>query len=236
MATPKPPSYTAELDLLADALGDPTRRAVFKYVAETPDPVTAADVGVTFGIHRTVARAHLEKLMETGLLAAEFRHRPEGGRPPKVYRRSDKRVDLQLPARQYELLAELLVDALTRFGEAAELVVKDVGFEFGRQWADAGGSGSPLDCLAPLVQAGAEISTSEPDGEVRITRRNCLFSEVSTRRPRLICILDGAITDGLLSRADRPLTLREWTRRGGRETACIHTYESPIKTEPEVEQ
>ena len=205
-------------------------------MAETSDPVTAGDVGITFGIHRTVARAHLEKLVETGLLAAEFRHRPEGGRPPKVYRRSEKRVDLQMPARQYELLAELLVDALGRFGEAAELVVKEVGFEFGRQWADTVGGGSPHDCLAPLAQAGAEISTSEPDGELRITRRNCLFREVSTRRPRLICILDGAITDGLLSRADRPLTLREWTRRGGEETACIHTYHSIVEGTAEVEQ
>lgn len=228
MTAPNPPSSPAELDLLADALGDPTRRGVFKYVADTSDPVTAGDVGLTFGIHRTVARAHLEKLVETGLLSAEFRHRPEGGRPPKVYRRSDRRVDLQMPARQYELLAELLVSMLERFGEAAELVAKDVGFEFGRQWADTGQGGSPQDCLAPLTEAGAEISITEPDGEVRITRRNCLFREVSARRPRLVCILDQAITDGLLSRADRPLTLREWTRRGEHEPACIHTYHTII--------
>jgi len=228
MTIAKPLSPPAELDLLADALGDPTRRAVFKYVADTPDPVTAGDVGITFGIHRTVARAHLEKLVETGLLSADFRHRPAGGRPPKVYRRSERRVDLQLPARQYELLAELLVSALERFGEAAELVAKDVGFEFGRQWADAGQGGSPQDCLAPLAEAGAEISTTEPDGELHITRRNCLFREVAVRRPRLICILDRAITDGLLSRADRPLTLREWTRRDDQEAACIHTYQTII--------
>jgi predicted ArsR family transcriptional regulator len=225
VTTPKPPVTPAELDLLADALGDPTRRAVFKYVADTSEPVTAGDVGITFGIHRTVARAHLEKLVETGLLSAEFRHRPEGGRPPKVYRRSERRLDLQLPARQYELLAELLVSVLERFGEAAELMVKDVGFEFGRHWADAGGNGSPQDCLAPLAEAGAEISTSEPDGELCISRRNCLFREVASRRPRLICLLDQAITDGLLSRADRPPTLREWTRRSDREPACIHTYQ-----------
>jgi len=225
-----------ELDLLSDALGDPTRRAVFKYVADTSEPVTAGDVGITFGIHRTVARAHLEKLVETGLLSAEFRHRPEGGRPPKVYRRSERRLDLQLPARQYELLAELLVSVLERFGEAAELMLKDAGFEFGRHWADAGGSGSPQDCLAPLAEAGAEISTSEPDGELRISRRNCLFREISSRRPRLICILDQAITDGLLSRADRPLTLREWTRRGDQQPACIHTYQTIIDSVTEDSQ
>jgi predicted ArsR family transcriptional regulator len=226
MIAARPPSAPAELDLLADALGDPTRRAVFKYVADTSDPVTAADVGITFGIHRTVARAHLERLVESGLLSAEFRHRPEGGRPPKVYSRSERRVDLQMPARRYELLAELLVSMLERFGEAAELVAKDVGFEFGRQWADTSGDGSPLDCLAPLAETGAEISTTESGADVLITRRNCLFREVAVRRPRLICILDRAITDGLLSRADRPLVLRDWTRRGDQEATCIHSYQT----------
>jgi predicted ArsR family transcriptional regulator len=226
MIAPDPPSPPTELDLLADALGDPTRRAVFNYVADTSDPVTAGDVGITFGIHRTVARAHLEKLVDSGLLSAEFRHRPEGGRPPKVYRRSDRRIDLQMPARQYELLAELLVSVLERFGEAAELIATEVGFEFGRQWADTGRGGSPQECLAPLTEAGAEISTAEPDGELLITRRNCLFREVAARRPRLVCILDRAITDGMLSHADRPLKLRDWTRCGDQEAACIHTYQT----------
>lgn len=219
-----PLSAAAELDLLADALGDPTRRAVFKYVAESADPVTAADVGATFAIHRTVARAHLERLVDIGLLSADFRHRAEGGRPPKVYRRSERRVNLQLPIRRYELLAELLLSALERFGEAAELVAGEVGFEFGRQWAGTSQSNSPQDCLAPLVKAGAEISTTEPDGGLRITRRNCLFHEVAARRPRLVCILDRAITAGLLSQADRPLEQREWTRRGEPGSACIHVY------------
>lgn len=225
MPSTEPPAPLAELDLLADALGDPTRRAVFKYVADTFAPVTAGDIGITFGIHRTVARAHLEKLVDSGLLSAEFRHRPEGGRPPKVYRRSERRVELQMPARQYELLARLLVSVLERFGEAAELVAKDVGFEFGRLWAGVDRAGSVQDCLAPLAEAGAEISTTEHDGELRITRRNCLFREVVARQPRLICILDRAITDGLLSHADRPWRLRDWTLRGDQEAACTHTYE-----------
>lgn len=224
MTVPDPLSAAAELDLLADALGDPTRRAVFTYVTESIDPVTAADVGATFAIHRTVARAHLERLVETGLLSADFRHRAQGGRPPKVYRRSERRVDLQLPARQYELLAELLLSALERFGEAAELVAGDVGFEFGRRWVDTSRGNSPQDCLAPLVEAGAEISTDEPDGGLQITRRNCLFHEVAARRPRLVCILDRSITAGLLSQADRPLEQREWTRRGEHGSACIHVY------------
>lgn len=224
MTTPNPLSAAAELDLLADALGDPTRRAVFKYVAESTEPVTAADVGATFSIHRTVARAHLERLVDTGLLSADFRHRAEGGRPPKVYRRSERRVDLQLPIRRYELLAELLLSALERFGEAAELVAGDVGFEFGRQWAGAGQGHSPQECLAPLVEAGAEISTAEADGGLRITRRNCLFHEVAARRPRLVCVLDRAITAGLLSQADRPMEQREYTRRAEPGSACIHVY------------
>src|SRR5665648_224072 len=123
----------SQLDVLADALGDPTRRGIFKYVAESAEPVTAADVGATFGVHRTVARAHLERLSDTGLLVSDFLHRPEGGRPPKVYRRSSTRLDLQEPVRQYQMLAELLLHTLERFGDAGEVLVSEIGRDFGRQ-------------------------------------------------------------------------------------------------------
>ncbi len=224
MEIPAPMTPPGELDRVADALGDPTRRAVFKYVAETQEPVTAADVGVTFGIHRTVARAHLERLVESGLVEAEFRHRPEGGRPPKVYRRSQRRLDLQLPARQYELLAELLLRTLESFGDAAEVMARQAGFDFGRRWAESAAGDSPEELLAPLGEAGAEISTHMCQGRLHITNRSCLFREVAAHWPHLVCILDRGIAEGMLSRAMPPYVLYDSTRRSEHSDACVHIF------------
>ena len=44
---------------LADAFGDPTRRAILRHVLDAETPLSASEVGEVFGVHRTVARAHL---------------------------------------------------------------------------------------------------------------------------------------------------------------------------------
>jgi predicted ArsR family transcriptional regulator len=223
----------SQLDVLADALGDPTRRGIFKYVADSSEPVTAADVGATFGVHRTVARAHLEKLTDTGLLVSDFLHRAEGGRPPKVYRRSDTRLDLQEPVRQYQMLAELLLNTLERFGEAGELLMGEIGRDFGRQLAStAPARGSVEELLSPLAQAGADIRFEAEADRVTVHTGNCLFWEIATRQPRLVCLLDKAIVTGLLSSGDRPFSLAEHTRRGEHD-ACTLVFEAVTNGAPE---
>jgi len=232
MKLPVPTDYLtmtadAQLDLLADALGDPTRRAIFKYVAEAETPVTAADVGATFGVHRTVARAHLEKLLETGLLVTDFLHKPEGGRPPKVYSRSETRLDLQEPVRQYQVLAELLLHTLERFGDAGEVLVREIGHDFGRQLAaSTDGADDPTERLAPLTRAGADMRVEVDGDRVTVHTGNCLFREVATRRPRLVCLLDQAIVTGLLSSVERPYVLSTSQRRGEGHDVCSLVFEA----------
>ncbi|MHB1343430.1 MAG: helix-turn-helix transcriptional regulator [Thermoleophilia bacterium] len=232
MKIPVPTDYLtmtadAQLDLLADALGDPTRRAIFKYVAEAEMPVTAADVGATFGVHRTVARAHLEKLLETGLLVTDFLHKPEGGRPPKVYSRSETRLDLQEPVRQYQVLAELLLHTLERFGDAGEVLVREIGQDFGRQLATStDGADDLTERLAPLTRAGADMRVEVDGDRVTVHTGNCLFREVATRRPRLVCLLDQAIVTGLLSSDERPYVLSTSQRRGEGHDVCSLVFEA----------
>lgn len=217
----------SQLDLLADALGDPTRRAIFKYVAETDRPVTAADVGATFGVHRTVARAHLEKLTDTGLLVTDFLHKPEGGRPPKVYSRSEKRLNLQEPVRQYQVLSELLLHTLERFGDAAEIIVRDIGADFGRQLATSVSDDADLGGrLAPLAEAGAQLHYEVNGDTVELRTGNCLFREVATRRPRLVCLLDQAIVTGLLSGGAQPYELVDTNRRTTSDDVCTLVFKA----------
>ena len=210
----------AELDLLAEALGDPTRRAIFRFVVQAEHPLTAGEIGAEFGVHRTVARAHLERLVESGLLAAEFLHRPEGGRPPKIYHRSDRRLDVQLPARQYMALAELLLRTLERFGDAGPVLAEQEGLAFGRRLAAEATDGSVEARMAVLRGAGAEPEFSTDGSTMTLRLHNCLFRELSTERPDLVCALDRAVVEGLLSAGEQPYRLVDAIRRTADHDVC----------------
>jgi predicted ArsR family transcriptional regulator len=233
VTTPARFAQPIQLDQLADALGDPTRRAIFTHVTAAGEPLTASDVGTSFGIHRTVARAHLERLVETGLLACQARHRPEGGRPPKVYARNERRVDVQLPPRQYELLAGLLPETLDRFGDAAEVLAQQVGLSFGRRLALADGGGTVLSRLQPLTDAGADFDAHLVDDRVEIQMRNCLFHELARQRPGLVCTIDRAILQGLLSLGADDYVLDQVTRtEAGRHCHLVFRTVSPPPDAP----
>src|SRR5690348_18415442 len=69
------------------------------------------------GIGRALAVYHLDKLVESGLLAATYqrpagRSGPGAGRPAKLYARSDREFAVTVPPREYELAARLLAQAV----------------------------------------------------------------------------------------------------------------------------
>src|SRR5512140_413900 len=64
------------LGRLADVFGDPTRRSIYRHLRDCETPQSASEVADVFGLHRTVARAHLEKLTEMDLVFTSTRRRP----------------------------------------------------------------------------------------------------------------------------------------------------------------
>lgn len=115
------------------ALNDPIRRALFLCVAESPEPVSREQAATVVGVQKALAAFHLDKLAEEGLLEFEFkrltgRSGPGAGRPAKLYRRSERQIDLSLPKREYDLAGVLLAEAI----EAAELSGRAVRDELER--------------------------------------------------------------------------------------------------------
>ena len=75
------------------ALGDPTRRSAYDYVAAQGRPVGRDEVATALGIGRTLAAYHLDRLAKEGLLSVAYARRsgrtgPGAGRPAKLYERS----------------------------------------------------------------------------------------------------------------------------------------------------
>jgi predicted ArsR family transcriptional regulator len=103
-----------------------------------------------------LAAFHLDKLVAAGLLVtrtATARTSGTRGRSPKVYERSSQDVTVALPARRPDVLAEMLVEAITTSGgdesarEAAMRVAERHGRDLGRHTR----TGFGADASAPNV-------------------------------------------------------------------------------------
>jgi predicted ArsR family transcriptional regulator len=218
-----PDSEARVLACMGDAFGDPTRRSLYRLVVQAEEPLSAGETAEMVGVHRTVARAHLQRLAELGLLQVRVRRGPKGGRPAKVYVVAPEPIAAALPPRRYERLAALLVGALRQSagGEAqAVAAATAVGWQFGREEVSrlsAGGtavcheSGGVLRLTAPAAQRWLDDNgfraTVRDRGSIDICLRNCAFRELATAEPQLVCALDRGILRGLFAAQESDVTL-----------------------------
>ena len=189
----------------AQVLADERRRAVYLYVSRSQAPVTVNEIAETFQIHRNAAKHHLDRLLEAGLLRAEFRRvngrrGPGAGRPSKLYSPTDTEVSFSLPERHYDLLAHLLLQTLTQGDE-----LETTGARFGRQIAEAKRVADPsIDALEGVrtVLDGLGFRPTvevDADGHVWVTTENCPFGWVAVEATEgQVCRLDRSIIAGVL--------------------------------------
>lgn len=194
---------------LTSALGDPTRRAIYVAVRESPEPLTTSRVAELFDIHPNVARHHLDKLAADGWLVLSQRRSsgkagPGAGRPAKTYEASKREVSIHFTPRRYELLVDLLMRVLARLApDEVSSVAQEIGFEYGRELAEE--IGAPDDAgYAEAVQAVAVAMTGlgfsmDPDlAGQRLLTSHCPFGEAATDHPDIVCSLDRGIVTGLV--------------------------------------
>src|SRR5215210_3201013 len=98
------------------ALNDPVRRALYLFVVNSPEAVSREQAASAVDIQKPLAAFHLDRLAEEGLLDFEFRRLtgrtgPGAGRPAKLYRRSERQIDVSLPHREYDVAGHLLAAA-----------------------------------------------------------------------------------------------------------------------------
>jgi predicted ArsR family transcriptional regulator len=221
------------LGRLADVFGDPTRRNIYRYLRSCGDPQSASEVADVFGLHRTVARAHLEKLGELGLVTAATRRRPGGGRPAKTYAVTDTRLEVMLPPRRYERLARLLLRLVSETvePEAAAAAAAAIGRDFGEQTAVefAGNGVQPPIKLSPravmdwmdLAGYGATLA-SNGNGTTVIEVHNCVYRELSLEHPDVVCAFDRNMLCGMLGVASSVHT--QTHSLSGGDAYCRHEF------------
>lgn len=125
-----------------DAIGGRELRTTLRYVRGSHAPVTADDTAVALGVHRSVARARLERLARSGVLVTSFERRsgrsgPGAGRPAKLYAAAPETQALEFPPRRFPALVARLLDEVPR--DDREHALRRAGEDFGRELARAAG-------------------------------------------------------------------------------------------------
>src|SRR5829696_832641 len=154
-------------------LGDPIRRALYRYVADRGVPISREEAAQAAGISRPLAAYHLDKLVDDGLLEPRYHHRggrrgPGAGRPTKHYVRADRQLEL---------------------GPKAA--------------SGAAPDGDPDQVLAAVRQALAARGYEPydgPDGTIRL--RNCPFDRIAAQHRQVVCGANHAMLQALTDQLD----------------------------------
>jgi predicted ArsR family transcriptional regulator len=210
------------------ALAEPARRRLYDFVVRQAEPVNRDQAAAGVGVPRHVAKFHLDRLVDGGLLDVEYR-RPPGrggpgaGRPAKLYRRSDKTLEVSVPPRRYEVVGRVLAQAVTeteRTGAPLAESVADAaaaaGLAAGREARHRAG---PRASRADVLAAGLESLAAqgfEPAADASgVALRNCPFEVLSRDYTELVCGLNLRFMEGWIAGLDRPdLTARLEPRPG----------------------
>lgn len=198
------------------ALGDPIRRRLYEYVASQSEPVSRDMAATGVEIARHVAKFHLDKLEEEGLLETEYR-RPSGkkgpgaGRPTKYYRRSTREFSVSLPQRQYDLAARVLAEAITASQAnniPISLALEKSAINFGQLMAQEVQTKLKGDAsknrLADAISEVLDDHGYEPRKEEdRLVLANCPFHSLATEYTALICGINHNLMSALINELPR---------------------------------
>jgi predicted ArsR family transcriptional regulator len=187
------------------ALGEPVRRALYRFVAAQTEPVSRERAAAGVGVAHHVAKFHLDRLEADGLLEVAYarppgRGGPGAGRPAKLYRRSSRHIAVNLPERRYDLAGRILAEAVTaaqQSGVALDRSLREAAGAAGRTVGErARSDADPLDLISDALAA---IGYEPRVTAERIVLGNCPFHSLAENYTTLVCGMNLDLITGMLS-------------------------------------
>ena len=182
-------------------------------VTAQPGPVTRDQAAAAVGISRKLAAFHLDKLTAAGLLETAApdpaSRRPGPGRAPKAYQAAAVEVAVSVPQRRYDLLGEVLAQAIVAEGPAstarhtAHQLARERGQALGERVRGERrlgrlGPERALTVVSELLAACGYAPARAPT-PLQLLLRNCPFRQLARRAPELVCGLNQEFMAGLLA-------------------------------------
>jgi predicted ArsR family transcriptional regulator len=185
----------AEIDRAISALQDRTRRRILLDFYVHRREWTVDDVAKAVGVHRTVAHAHLERLVALGYLTSGQR-RGKFGKPAKLYRLAGPRIELSFPIRRFARLASALADSLQKRGQDGIREAREAGRFYGQSLATKRADSAQV-VLRQLSPLGAEYALTDHE----VLARNCIFREACAVAEAVVCELHAGLLEGAFQQA-----------------------------------
>ncbi|HET8681886.1 MAG TPA: helix-turn-helix domain-containing protein [Micromonosporaceae bacterium] len=185
------------------ALGSASRVAILRLARAAPGGVTIADVAAETGLHLSTVRAHLDRLVEAGLLVKARGGAGAPGRPAWRYRAA---APDPAPG-SYRGLAAALLDHLgTDTGDGRSAAAR-VGEAWGRRLAAEEPGTAPADGLLRVLDwlGFAPVSAAPAPGgaagaaAAEVHLRACPFLDLVADNPEVMCGLHLGVVRGVLA-------------------------------------
>lgn len=188
------------------------RSEVLRLLRDAPGPMGISDIADRMGVHPNTVRFHLDTLVESGQVERAAAAPRTTGRPPLRYL-PVRTMDPTGP-RRYDLLGELLLDALATVPDAGARAV-EAGRAWGRRQAlastsvqGAHPSGDPVTGLLELLDAADFAPELRRDrGQQQIALGNCPFLELARTGSAIVCSIHLGLMQGALGAWRSPETV-----------------------------
>ena len=219
------------------SLEDPVRRRLYEIVSSRPEPMGRDEAAAAAGIGRPLAAYHLDKLVESGLLTVTYqrlgeRSGPGAGRPAKLYAKSDREFAVSVPPRDYELAAQILVQAVAEDQEGTSRAgLQDAARRLGTELARREQADEARDLPSVLSAHGYEPAVQSAGRGSVIRLRNCPFHHLAEQHRELVCGMNLSLVGGMLEGLRLPGWQPVLDPRPGHCCVVIEEHQ-PITEEP----
>ncbi len=208
-------SATAQASATRRALGEPTRFAIVQYLHTADRAARVDELAQAMSVHHNAIRAHLNVLMEVGIVERERAAGLARGRPAWVHRLTPEASAVWRGSAPQEELALMLLDVLT-----TKRSPREVGRERGAELAaavadelaaDQPGDAGPGDAVSGDAGPGGrarrvlEVITrdlgfaprTDPAAPHVILLRHCPFAAAASQAREIICGLHLGVAEGV---------------------------------------
>ncbi|USK73405.1 helix-turn-helix transcriptional regulator [Peribacillus frigoritolerans] len=227
---------------ITNVLADPTRYYIYQHIVNNHGDVSVQEIADSFNIHPNVARLHLSKLEDIDMLTSISRKTGKGGRPSRLYRLSDKVIQLHFPYRNYQLLAKIAVQSMITLGEQGKQALYETGKVFGEELINQqlALNSTSIDRLAfaekvnmlknaaTIAGLSPEIQASEEENKISFRIFNCPFKEVTEVEPGTICSMHNSFLKGMFEALFENVNIVEIENMMSNCAAC--SYQASVLT------
>jgi predicted ArsR family transcriptional regulator len=179
---------------------------MYAFIRAAGHPVTRDEAAAAVGISRKLAAFHLDKLVDVGVLrTAAATGQRRVGRAPKVYEPTDADIQVSIPARRHEALAEILLTAVLADGADAKQAAVQVAHDRGEAMGAAEraqtrpgrlGAERAVTLTAEMLrQQGFEPARHSP---TCMRLRTCPFHPLAAQAPDMVCGINHAYLTGMV--------------------------------------